>query len=210
MRDYRGDFEGHLTIQVHTSDELTQFQNWCAVRGCRCVRIVLERGEHREQPMATWTRHNSTLPVVLEESKRFASDLSLESLSVVRVKLEAAPYNESVPRHDSEAEIEPKSHYFEHHVKLTRPEKAMLTSLLALCERSHAHLSRNAFRRTEPGWIERFVTLRTYGVGRQTSEEKLQKLLEELKILGEQIVEFESEYCVYDSNLALDAGWLPA
>jgi hypothetical protein len=53
------------------------------------------------------------------------------------------------------------------------------------------------------------VTLRCYHAGWATSEWRLQQLLAALKELGEQIIETESEYTVYDTNLALDGGWLP-
>ena len=79
-----------------------------------------------------------------------------------------------------------------------------------LCESHGAHLSRNAFRQTAGDREERFVTLRTYAVGDQTSQRQLAALLDCLAAVEEDVIETESEYCVYDSNIALDAGWLPA
>jgi hypothetical protein len=80
---------------------------------------------------------------------------------------------------------------------------------MELCLAHEAHLSRNASREPVDGIEERFVTLRSYRVGRSTAEQRLHRLLAALERAGEQVIEVESEYAVYDSNLALDAGWLP-
>ena len=53
------------------------------------------------------------------------------------------------------------------------------------------------------------MTRRRSSGGRSTSNLRLQRLLAALVAAGEQIMDVESEYTVYDSNLALDAGWLP-
>ena len=79
---------------------------------------------------------------------------------------------------------------------------------LACCNEFGAHLSRNAWRENSQGYEERFVTVRHYRIGRAAAEQRLQRLLAALAELGENIVEVESEYTVYDSNVQLDAGWL--
>src|SRR5947199_106387 len=65
MRDYRGDFEAHVTVRAETGPLLDCFQQWCQARRFKCVRIILARGEQVEQPMATWRRRATTLPLVL-------------------------------------------------------------------------------------------------------------------------------------------------
>lgn len=72
-----------------------------------------------------------------------------------------------------------------------------------------AHLSHNAWRQPIKGVEERFVTLRSHGVGRLTSAQQLDGLLMDLKSASERIADVESEYAVYDSDLALDDSWLP-
>lgn len=209
MRQYRGDFEVHLTIHATTERVLEQFQSWCQNQNFKCVRIVLSRGDHAEQPMATWRRGNTNLPIVLEEAHRYADELNRANFSVVRVKIEAAPFNDEIPVGDEDADAHDPKNYFEHHVKLVRDSSASRKELLAVCEQHGAHLSRNAFHESEDGREERFVTLRTYEAGRTTSAQQLDLLMAALGELGEEVVERESEYCVYDSNLDLDAGWLP-
>jgi hypothetical protein len=209
MRDYQGDFEVHITVRAADNVLLGRFGEWCRRRECKCVRIVLSRGEHVEQPMATWRRSDTTSPLVLEEAERCAADLNRNALPVVRLKVEAAPDNHEVPLHDADAAANEAGNYFEHHVKLLRHTTAPCDALLQVCEEHGAHLSRNALREVTEGREERFVTLRGYGVGRVSSDRQLRQMLAALNELGEQVVEHESEYCVYDSNLALDAGWLP-
>lgn len=201
MPDYRGHFEVHLTAAAGDADG---FATWCRGRGLKCVRIVLARGATADQPMATWRRADTTLPAVRAEAERLAADATAAGFAVVRLKVEVDPGNADVPQKDAEAV---PGLYFESHVKLRLPTGAPSDGLLAACERHAAHLSRNAFREGG-GWQERFVTLRGYGVGWATAAARLGDLLAALAAAGESVVEHEAEYCVYDSNLALDAGWL--
>lgn len=221
MREYPGDFEVHLTVRAGDAARLAEFQEWCRARGFKCVRIVLARGVHVEQPMATWRRGDSMLSVVRDEALALAGELTAQGLLVVRSKIEAAPENAEVPQTDAEAlegassetasseAASPETEaYFEHHVKLSRQVDAPREGLVEVCERHGAHLSRNALREAAAGREERFVTLRCYRVGRATSDARRDALMADLKALGEEILEYESEYSVFDTNLALDAGWL--
>jgi hypothetical protein len=209
MHEYQGDFEVHLTVRPPDAASLNRFRAWCSARGCKCVRIVLARGEHVEQPMATWRRSQTTLSLVGAEARRLALDLEGAAIPVVRLKVEADPRNDGVPDGDTDAATHGPTNYFEHHVKLLRDGSADHDLLLQACLKLGAHLSRNAWREAAHGQEERFVTLRGYRVGRTSAERRLQELLAVLNELGEHVIEIESEYVVLDSNLALDAGWLP-
>jgi hypothetical protein len=201
--EYRGHFEVHLTVQ---DDD--RFTAWCRDRSLKCVRIVLAQGRTTNQPMGTWRRSATSLSAVVAEAGRLVADAAGAGFIVTRVKVEADPHNADVPASDADAAGHDPTNYFEHHVKLRRDPAAPRDALLAVCERHAAHLSRNAFR--DGGDVEeRFVTQRAYGVGRSTSAERLGRLLADLRDLGEIVTESESEYCVYDTNLQLDAGWLP-
>lgn len=208
MRHYRGDFEVHLTVLAPDKPRFARFQEWCRIRECKCVWIVLARGEHVEQPMATWRPQDTNLVQVMQEAEGCVVELNRIAVPVVRVKVEAAPSNDEVPLNDADALVHAAGNYFEHHVKLFRDKTAPREALVRACEPCGAHLSRNAFREAGAGREERFVTIRSYGVGWLSSEQQLQHLLAVLQRLGEQIIEMESEYCVYDSNIGLDAGWL--
>lgn len=208
-RDYRGDFEVHLTVSAPTAAARERFRVWCAGRGHKCVWIVLARGEHAEQPMATWRRGSTTLPVVRAEAEARAAELARTGLAVTRVKIEVAPNNEDVPQTDADAAERP-ANYFEHHIKLLRRRDQPHDALLKVCDPFGAHLSRNAFRDAPGEREERFVTLRTYDAGAASADRQFRALLAALRDAGEHVLEAESEYCVHDSAVALDAGWLTA
>jgi hypothetical protein len=207
MYSYRGNFEVHLTILAAAT--LDAFRAWCDAERYKCVRIVLARGVQVEQPMATWRRDETVFADILTEATERAHELELAGFAVVRVKIEADPSNEDVPATDDAALLQPPGNYFEHHVKLRRKAAAERESLLRLSLGHGAHLSRNAWQESAEGFEERFVTLRSYGVGRHTSQQRLQDLLAALEGAGERIIDVESEHTVHDSNRALDAGWLP-
>ncbi len=207
MHNYRGHFEVHLTVRA--AGAFDAFRAWCEAGRYKCVRIVLARGVHVEQPMATWRRGDTVLPAVLAEATERARDLERAGFAVLRVKIEADPFNDEVPVTDDAALLQPPCNYFEHHVKLRRKVAAGRELLLRACLDHAAHLSRNAWREPAEGFEERFVTLRSYRRGRSASERRLQRLLAALEGAGEQVIGVESEYTVHDSNLALDAGWLP-
>ena len=206
---YPGSFEVHLTVEISSDERMHKFRQWCQDRSLKAVEIVLDRGRHTHQPMATWRRAETTLEPVLDEANAFAADAAAH-FEVTRVKIEAAPDNEGVPVSDEESSSRPRENYFEHHIKLLRTPGASADALTAAVTPHGAHVSRNAFRQRDDGRAERFVTLRSYAVGREASAGQLLRLLETLDSLGEEVVEFESEYCVYDSRIELDAGWLPA
>jgi hypothetical protein len=208
VREYLGNFEVHLTTKLESALEADRFTQWCQLFHLKCVRIILDRGEFADQPMATWRRGQTTLSHVRQEAHRFAESASREGFAVTRLKIEADPHNADLPKFDEDCAEHNASNYFEHHVKLQRPRGAEKQQLLAICELNNAHVSRNAFRDTSD-FEERFVTLRGYHVGLVTTMAQLQQLLDDLHNLGETILEHESEYCLYDTNLQLDAGWLP-
>jgi hypothetical protein len=209
MQDYHGEFEVHTTIRLSgQGGGWERFQDWCRVHQCKCVQIMLARGEHIDQPMATWRRSSVSLTGVLAEARLMAADLQKSAFPVVRIKVEADILNENVPQLDEDVADHAASNYFEHHVKLLRDRTASYDRLLEVCAEQDAHLSRNALREPAHGKEERFVTLRHYRLGSLSSKRRLRQLVEALNELGEQVLEAESEYCVYDSNLDLDRGWL--
>jgi hypothetical protein len=207
MRDYLGNFEIHLTVQTPSEATLGEFQSWCRWRDFKCLHIVLARGAHTHQPMASWRRKDTSLRAVTDEARCFAADLK-GGFAFLRLKVEADADNKEVPQNDADALLHPAENYFEHHIKLLRPQNRAPDALIGICEDHGAHLSHNAFREPAAGMEERFVTLRCYRVGRTSAEQDLSQVVAALNDLNEHIIGQESEYCVYDSNLTIDAGWL--
>jgi hypothetical protein len=204
---YAGRLESHLTVDARDQEALGRFRAACARLEVKCVLIELSRGATRAQPMTNLV-HHGTLAGALEEARELAGELQRVGFPVLRLKIEASPDNQDVPRDDDEARRLPPENYFESHAKLTLAGDAAAGPLLAACAPHGAHLSSNAFRDLGGGLVERFVTLRSYSVGRATAEDRLAGLLASLEAAGHTPSKVVREYCVLDSNLALDDGWL--
>lgn len=63
-------------------------------------------------------------------------------------------------------------------------------------------LSTNAFG------TQKFLNMRTYGIGRESSYPRLENLKQEIEKAGFAVPRFIREFGVYDSNVEVDAGWL--
>jgi hypothetical protein len=205
----RGTFEAHVTIEAANLAERARFQAVCQELGVKCVLIELPHGQTRSQPM-TSTYHRGDLAAVVEEVAGLSRNLRQRGFTVTRLKLEAVASNTGVPVSDEEARGFPPGNYFEFHVKATLPEGADLAPLRALCHEHGAHLSSNALKREDDGRSQRFVTMRVYGVGRETATERFEGLVQQLRQRGYALSNTLREYTIYDSNIAVDAGWIDA
>lgn len=206
MPEVTGEFETHLTVPYYYADRVAEFAQ---ERGLSFVHIELDRGDQPSQPMLTF-RGTGTLADQLAAAEELGAELSRFHCCLVRVKVEAAPWNPGVPRTDEEAEAEPAGRYFEHHVKLVLPgvQVNVLVPLTRLVAQHEARLSRNARRGLADGRHERFVTQRCHGVGRSEAQWRLDMLVAALRAVGHEPVEVVQEYVVHDSAESHDAGWL--
>jgi len=205
--EFTGEFETHITVGLKDSNQFEALQAWGIARGLKFIHIVLDRGIHVSQLMLT--RHGKG---GLTDQLKIASDssksLNAEGLSVARIKIEAAPWNQDVPQSNAEAVNHPGDRYFEHHIKLLLEPSANIVTLRELAEAHSAHLSRNVLRIRNDDYRERFVTQRCLAVGRVEARQQLQNLLNAIAPLGYLVLEVEEEFVVYDSNLKIDAGWI--
>ncbi|MGW2179797.1 hypothetical protein ACWCXX_17190 [Streptomyces sp. NPDC001732] len=209
--EFEGEFETHLTVRfdprADDAEEDARLARWARLHGLKLTRIVLDRGAVPDQPMLTERGRGSL------SGQRAAAGLRAEALSaagfpVVRVKIEAAPWNEDVPGTvDEAAALSPDCH-FEHHVKLLLSGESDLAAARAAAERHGAHLSRNARRTDGRGRHERFVTQRCRAVGRPGARARLEALLRALAGAGLEVLEVEEEFVVHDDHPAVDAGWI--
>jgi hypothetical protein len=199
------EYETHISVGPTGRNSIEDLQLWAAARGLKCVHIVLDGGDSPSQPMLTRHGH-SNLQSELEHAHQIGQDMASAGFSVTRVKIEAAPWNEEVPHSDEEAQ-QATGQYFEHHIKLLLGAQAEIADVASVALKHGARLSRNARRARDDGH-ERFVTQRCFGVGRGIAWQRFQELREALASLGHPVLEEEEEFVVYDSNLALDAGWI--
>ncbi|WP_327001039.1 nucleotidyl transferase AbiEii/AbiGii toxin family protein [Dactylosporangium sp. NBC_01737] len=206
MAEIAGTFEIHLTVGVYDAQAIAGFAER---HGAKFVHILLDRGQHRSQPMLTVSVHG-TLDEARAVARKWQRQLVARGTHTTRVKIEAAPWCGGVPQTDAEGVAEPPGRYFEHHVKLALPVAAVAAMRVATdVGAAHgARLSRNARRRDGDGRQERFLTQRCYDAGLATATQRLDGLVAGLRAAGLEVVEVEQEYVVEDSNLAYDHGWL--
>jgi hypothetical protein len=204
--DYQGTFEAHITVNTKTLAERDKFHQFCQVLGIKCVLIELPQGITRSQPM-TASYHQGKLTSVMVEVGDIAHQLSVRGFEVIRLKIEAMVNNHDVPITDAQARALPVSNYFEFHVKALLSGEMSLAALGKYCLENDAHLSANALKQMG-GEQQRFITMRLYGVGKQSAVGKFQALLATLKAKGIKLSQPQLEYTVYDSNIYLDAGWV--
>ncbi|WEH18246.1 hypothetical protein [Streptomyces sp. VNUA24] len=211
MREFTGEFETHLTVVVGDGPGGEErVRRWAERHRVKYTRIVLDRGAVPDQPMLT-VRGEGSLSALRAAASGWVRRLGAEGFGVVRVKIEAAPWNEDVPLTVAQARALPPGCYFEHHVKLALADDTEVACVRALAERHAAHVSRNARRAGGGGdgrGHERFVTQRCRDVGRPEARRRLDALLDALAAAGFKAVEVEEEFVVHDDGPGLDAGWI--
>jgi non-canonical purine NTP pyrophosphatase (RdgB/HAM1 family) len=203
-----GTFEAHVTVALPAATAMESFRAACAQLDVKCIAIELPEGDTMLQPM-TASFHRGELLAVQEEVVAIARALVKQGFEVTRTKIEAHGRLLGTPETDDDARRAPSTSYFEFHVKLALPESADVAALARRCKTHGAHLSRNAHKVAgADGLAERFVTLRAHGVGRVTAEARFAALCAEIHATGHVVRNRIREYTVFDTNVALDRGWL--
>lgn len=214
-----GMFEAHVTVDCDDGPaSASRLEGWSATRGWKFTHIVLASGLMPSQPMLT-LRGCGSYEEQLRTCRWASQALRDAGFSPVRVKIEVPAWASMVPRSDVQAQLldgqgNPAgcaSQYFEHHLKvlLDPGSEVCLSALTATAVAHSAHVSWNA-RRARGGtdYQERFVTQRCYGVGLPVAQTRLAALTRAVEDLSIEIIEVEQEFVVYDSNMAVDDGWM--
>ena len=205
--DFAGEFETHVTVSAGSDDALRTWADGQGDRRLKVTHILLDGGSTPSQPMVT-RQSTGTLATERAAAATLADELTAAGFEVCRVKVEVPPRAAGIPATDADAAGHPPLRHFEHHVKLLLPADADEAAVAAAVAIHSAQLSRNARRVRPDGRRERFVTQRCYAVGLATAGRRLADLLAALAAGGYDVVDTEAEYVVFDSNAALDAGWI--
>lgn len=197
LKRIHGSFEIQLTLGCGS---LFKFKDLCERMRLKPIIIELPYGEHPKQFMtSSWVY--GTDEDARMEAERLCHLIKAKGISVERVKIEAHINNLGVPE-EAQPSAEETEKYFEFHVKVkVLPNEE--SKLKMLLEGTGAHLSTNSLH-GETG--KKFVTLRCHKAGKQAALDQLETLLIRLK--GYQVVSVEREFCLYDSKLSLDKGWI--
>jgi hypothetical protein len=145
-----------------------------------------------------------------------AEVLRRAGLSVIREKVEAVATDEGVPRSDDDATRSPEDRYFEFHVLVDGTEHPLteddMRELRALAAELSARLgtpvplSYNAMKPSQ-----RFLNLRARGVGLERAMVEVNGLAAAISALPDRRLTVKktiAEYICFDSNRAVDNGWL--
>lgn len=189
-------FEAHLTMQDIAPAQLPAMEAFCKAQGHKPLLIELSRGQHFWQPMASFIAEFPHLEAAMAAAKSEVASYSEAGFPIGRVKIET-PATMS----DNVSPTKGFTPYFEWHGRILLHDSP---ALLALCALHQAHLSCNALH-GDPD--RRFVTLREFG-DRLAFEGRKETLIAALTAQGWPLQKQQSEYCVYDSHVALDHGWL--
>ncbi|MEO1517452.1 MAG: hypothetical protein AAFV95_20685 [Bacteroidota bacterium] len=190
--------EVHITCQQMTTDEIGAFESFCQSVDAKPIVILLPKGEHTQQPMISKIINCDSKEALAKKTRQLKNQFDTNGYEIVRVKMEVAPWDRDKAEHLFETGPD---NYYEWHgrVQLEKEE-----TIRAIVKQLGGHLSRNALKRDPKA---KLITIREYG-----SEEMIKSRIHHLKTgLQQHGIEFakeELEYCVYDSNVNLDKGWI--
>lgn len=196
-----GYFEAHLTVKPC---DMAAFAATCARLEVKCLHIVMpETTAQHEQPM-TGSYHLGTLSQAREQVLELARALVRDGFEVTRMKLEATGRAFGAPDTDADGASLPNDVYFEHHATVVLPDGLDDATLLSAVRAHGGYVSRNLRKSGN----ERFVTVRSYQVGRNTADARFELVIEALRTLNVPIKNRAREFAVFDSAPAIDAGWM--
>lgn len=187
-------FELHLTVSPLAPEQLSAFRQFCTSVDAKPLVINLSRGMHTVQPMISKVLKERVFSAILPRIAQLKEAFGAAGFNVTRTKVEM-PMPEATPS------IQTESSYFEWHGRIVLSNEP---ALRLLCEQHNAHLSRNALS-TSPN--ARYITIRDYTTAAATRQ-RVTELTTALAQGGWELTKQEFEYCITDSNVDLDAGWL--
>lgn len=192
------DFEIHITVNDLKIEEKESFIEFCKSEGVKPVMIVLDKGNHINQPMITTVIKRKDFQEAHKEVERLVTNFKNNGFTVVRKKVEISP-KETTYFH--QPIVKNSTPYFEWHGKVEVDDVPMLKTL---CAGHGGHISRNSLK--ADGRL-RFITVREYK-GSEPFYERVEHIHRILDENGIELLKEEFELCIYDSREELDSGWI--
>lgn len=201
-------YEFHVTVEAASTD-IDRFRARALELGAKA--IVLDLGINNQSVlqdvMTSSTQMLESDEEALAEVNRIDAGLRESGFTVIRRKIESAPWHRLAPQTDGEQM--PDGSYFESHMSVLSTPDQVPTLRDGVAE-TRLHIARNAFKPVnEMGQLTIMATLRDYSAPYdqfaadvEASKERLAELGFELK--KPPIVEF----AVYDSNIHQDDAWM--
>lgn len=192
-------YEFHLTTRPLAAEALPGFIDLCRAVGGKAVLIALPQGVHSQQPMLSFVCDEPSWAAAQARLTALAQTFTAAGFAIIREKAEI-PADCAAEFHRAEAQ-QPAG-YFEWHGKI-RCSATDIPAYQALGEKHGARLSANTLQGQAD---KRFLTLRQRG-SHAAFMEKVRALCDALPQPAH-LLKQHYEYCVYDSRIALDDGWI--
>lgn len=197
-------YEIHITVGTHSTN-IPSFIDACGEIGVKPIVLELQLTSDTMQDVMTSSKFSGDDDSVLVEVQRIVSGLSDAGFDVVRKKVETVPWHPAAPSATTET---PRDRYFEAHLAITiQPD--CIPSLRDVVA-GYAHLSRNAFKRSENGTCVVMATVRDYCMGAAAFASHVESVSNMLQSNGFVVDTPIIEYALYDSNTDHDILWVNA
>jgi hypothetical protein len=149
-----------------------------------------------------------------EAARADAAALRAAGLEVIREKVEAVAVNDGVPKTDDEGRRSPADRYFEFHLLIDGRRGPLSEDDMRALGRVSAEFSASlgtpvplSYNALKPS--QRFLNLRARGVGLERAAGRVRELEHAIEAGCElDVKKVISEYICFDSNRAVDNGWL--
>ncbi len=217
----RGIFEIHITVDHRLSNAFILMAQFSSDRGFKQVFAAATQAPPTStQLMLSAFATKATSSSAAEHAEAIAEDMRRVGLVVLRVKVEAHYDNcQGVPEEDPEGAASlapvtaPHTCYFEYHTKAGKG--AYDASLLPALENDLAEVKGADPRVFTAASVNLYgsgaplLTVRVYGCGKRTARAHFDRIVKALCVKGyREPLKVHNEYSVYDTNPALDCGWL--
>jgi hypothetical protein len=207
-----GSFEIHITVDAE--NDYTRLWSFARVHKCKLILACASNGIWPNQYMISYWTHKSTVEQAVYIAKGLAVIMDKEfNIKVERVKVEALANSKGVPVTDNEyvtvSDYLQESYdtipYFEFHMKIEPKPDQIYEDLKRDCEECGAAISINMCSTKKVP----LVTLRYYGIGRDTADSYLTAFKQKLVVRGyPEPDSIQKEFSCYDNNVFIDADWI--
>jgi|AntDeeMinimDraft_5_1070356.scaffolds.fasta_scaffold11731_2 hypothetical protein len=200
-------FEIHITVK-NANREL--FISACDDIGVKPVILDLQMGEQTIKDVMTSSVIMTNNHGASDEMHRIEDELSKRGFTVVRCKIETAPFHPSAPS-EANGYPMPDNCYFEAHIAVSLINDDTLAQrtkeLNELSEAYDLHLSRNVRKKTADRVII-MATLRVYAGTCEEFKRKLKAATNGFERNRFDIGKTVTEFAIWDSNIRHDNAWM--
>jgi NTP pyrophosphatase (non-canonical NTP hydrolase) len=196
-------FEIHVTVQTSYAADLERFKEVCNMLKVKATVLELQDQHGKPQGVEVMTSsvHKGTNSSVLEELEREVHELQQAGFTILRQKLETMPQHPAAPS-ILNGRLMPKDCYFESHLEVVPGEVMNYRILEWVLNKYQAQYSKNAKKDRV------IITYRESDFPYEPFMNQLEELKVDLQTVGFDIIEEQTEFSIYDTNVLHDEAWI--